>query len=325
VQVQSLDGPGAVELVDLPEPAPHHLLTPESGVVIEVRAAGLSFPDVLLTRGEYQIRMEPPFVPGLEVAGVVRTATPDTGVEPGQRVAAFTFIGGLQDLAIAPGFMTFPLPERLSFEQGAGLVLNYHTVYFALKLRGGLEAGETVLVHGAAGGVGTAALQVAKGLGARTIAVVSTDEKERVALEAGADDVLRSDGPWRDEAKERTGGRGVDLVLDPVGGERFIDSLRALATGGRAVVVGFTEGLIPQVKVNRLLLNNTSIVGAAWGAYAMARQDVEGEIGRAVNRLVDDGHVTPIVGSTFPPQRTAEALTLIDERGALGKVVIDFS
>jgi NADPH2:quinone reductase len=189
-------------------------------------------------------------------------------------------------------------------------------------LRGRLAEGETVLVHGAAGGVGTATLQIAKGLGARTIGVVSTDEKEQVAREAGADEVVRSDAAWKDEAKELSGG-GVDVVVDPVGGDRFIDSLRSLAENGRVVVVGFTGGSIPEVRVNRLLLNNVEVVGAGWGAFVMGKPDVNREIGEAVNRLVDEGSVRPIVGARFPLDQAADALELIDGRGATGKVVLD--
>jgi NADPH2:quinone reductase len=189
-------------------------------------------------------------------------------------------------------------------------------------LRGRLEEGETVLVHGAAGGVGTASIQVAKGLGCRVIGVVSSDEKERVAREAGADEVLRADGPWKDEAKEASGG-GVDVVLDPVGGDRFTDSLRSLAEGGRVVVVGFTGGSIPEVKVNRLLLNNTEVVGAGWGAYVLAKPEVNREIGDGVLALAEKGFVAPIVGARHPLEEAAEALRLIDERGALGKVVLE--
>ncbi|GAC1522312.1 MAG: NADPH:quinone oxidoreductase family protein [Thermoleophilaceae bacterium] len=323
LQVESLDGPAATRVVDAAEPSSHHQLTPGSGVVIDVHAAGVSFPDVLLTRGRYQVRMEPPFIPGLEVAGVVREATDDIALEPGQRVAGFTFIGGLAERAVAPGFMTFPLPDALSFAEGAGLVLNYHTAYFALKLRASLRDGESVLVHGAAGGVGTAALQVARALGARAIGVVSSDEKERVARAAGADEVVRSDGDWRTEARELTGGEGVDVVLDPVGGERFTDSLRSLATGGRIAVVGFTEGSIPEVKVNRLLLANTSVVGAAWGGYVMTRHDVEREIGVAVNEMAAAGQVKPYVGATHPLEQSREALESIEQRRALGKVVVE--
>src|SRR5688500_11961198 len=323
LQITELSGPAsALTLGDVPEPDPTHMMTGTEGVVVDVHAAGVSFPEVLQTRGEYQVKPPLPFVPGSEVAGVVRSAPEGAGVEPGDRVAAFCMLGGFAEVAVAPDFMTFRLPEALDFAQGAGLILNYHTAYFALKLRGRLAEGETVLVHGAAGGVGTAALQVAKGLGARTFAVVSSDEKDRVAREAGADEVLRSDGPWKDEAKERSGG-GVDVVLDPVGGDRFTDSLRSLGEGGRAVVVGFTAGSIPEVRVNRLLLNNLDVVGAGWGAYVLAKPEVNREIGEGVLALAERGFVAPIVGARFPLERAAEALELIEGRGALGKVVLD--
>src|SRR5919202_2573855 len=179
VQIVNLDGPDqALEVTDLPEPEPPHMLTPGEGVVIDVHAAGVSFPEVLQTRGEYQVKPPLPFVPGSEVAGVVRSAPAGAGVRAGDRVAAFCMLGGFAEVAVAPEFLTFKLPEALDFAQGAGLILNYHTAYFGLKLRGRLAAGETVLVHGAAGGIGTAAVQVAKGPGARTIAVGSSDEKE---------------------------------------------------------------------------------------------------------------------------------------------------
>ena len=163
------------------------MLTPGSGVVVEVHAAGVSFPEVLQTRGEYQVKPELPFVPGSEVSGVVVAAPDGSGLAAGDRVAAFCMLGGFAETAVAPAWLTFALPKGLDFSQGAGLVLNYHTAYFALVTRGRLARGETVLVHGAAGGVGTAALQIAKGLGARTIGVVSTDDKAQVAREAGAD------------------------------------------------------------------------------------------------------------------------------------------
>jgi NADPH:quinone reductase len=170
--------------------------------------------------------------------------------------------------------------------------------------------------------VGPSALQVARGLGAHTIAVVSGDAKQRVAERAGAETVLRADGPWKDEAREISGG-GVHLVLDPVGGDRFTDSLRCLRADGRVVVVGFTGGSIPEVRVNRLLLSNTEVVGAGWGAYALARPELCRDIGRALEPLIEAGHVSPIVGARFPLQRAAEALREIDERRATGKVVLD--
>jgi NADPH:quinone reductase len=323
VQITELSGPDtALRLEDLPEPGATHMLSGDRAVVVDVHAAGVSFPEVLQTRGEYQVKPPVPFVPGSEVAGVVRSAPEGAAVSQGDRVAACCLLGGFAEVAVAPEFLTFPLSDELDYAQGAGLILNYHTAYFCLKLRGRLAEGETVLIHGAAGGVGTAAIQVARGLGARTIGVVSSDDKEQVARDAGADEVVRSDGPWKDEAKELSGG-GVDVIIDPVGGDRFTDSLRSLAEGGRVVVVGFTAGSIPEVRVNRLLLNNVEVIGAGWGAYVMAKPQVNMEIGEAVNAMVDAGFVRPVVGARFPLEQAAEALKLIDGRGATGKVVLD--
>jgi NADPH:quinone reductase len=312
IQIVELSGPeSALKLVDIPEPG-------GDGVVIDVRAAGVSFPEVLQTRGAYQIKPDLPFVPGSEVAGIVRRA--GAGFDEGDRVAAFPMLGGFAEVAVAQPHFTFKLSEKLDFAQGAGLILNYHTAYFALRTRGRLVKGETVLVHGAAGGVGTASIQVAKGLGARTIAVVSSDEKEQVARQAGTDEVVRSTGKWKDEV---TALGGADLVIDPVGGDRFTDSLRSLNADGRVVVVGFTGGSIPEVKVNRLLLNNIDVVGAGWGAYIGRRPEIVGEIAEALDRLIESGHVAPLVGARLPLERAADALKLIEGRGATGKVVLE--
>src|SRR3954451_8539877 len=311
IQITNLNGPDeALELADVPEPEPSHMLTPGSGVLVDVHAAGVSFPEVLQTRGEYQFKPDLPFIPGSEVGGVVR----DTG----QRVAAFCFLGAFAEVAVAPEYMVFPIPDEWDFALGAALVLNYHTAYFSLKVRGRLAEGETVLVHGAAGGVGTATIQVAKGLGARVIGVVSSDEKEQVARDAGADEVVRAEG-FKDAVKELG---GADLVLDPVGGDRFTDSLRSLREEGRVVVVGFTGGAIPEVRVNRLLLNNIEVIGAGWGAYVMSKPEVTRQIGAEISRMIDDGVVRPIVGSRFAFEDAAEPLKLIDGRGATGKVVL---
>lgn len=298
------------------------MLTPGRGVLIDVEAAGVSFPEVLQTRGEYQLKPPLPFVPGSEAAGTVRSAPEGSDLRVGDRVAGFPMLGGFAEVAVSPEFLTFRLPEVLDFRQGAALILNYHTAWFSLVIRGRLREGESVLVHGGAGGVGTASIQVAKGIGARAIAVVSSDEKEAVAREAGADDVVRSDGPWKDEVKELTSG-GVNMVIDPVGGDRFTDSLRSLTEGGRVVVVGFTGGTIPEVKVNRLLLNNVEVIGAGWGAYVMGKPDLNQEIGAEIDALIESGCVRPIVGATFPLARAGEALSLIDGRGATGKVVLE--
>jgi NADPH2:quinone reductase len=324
VQIAELTGPeSALRVVDLPEPEASHMLTPGSGVLVDVHVAGVAFPELLQTRGEYQFKPELPFVPGAEVGGIVRSAPDDAVVSAGDRVAAFCFLGGWAEVAVAPSHFVFPLPDSLDFAQGAALVLNYHTAYFSLVTRGRLQSGETVLIHGGAGGVGTASIQVARGLGARTIAVVSSDDKERVAREAGADEVVRSDGAWKDQAKELTGGKGVNVVLDPVGGDRFTDSLRSLAEGGRVIVVGFTGGSIPEVRVNRLLLGNTEVIGAGWGAYVMSKPDVSAAIGVELAKLIDSGFVKPVVGQRFPLEEAAEALGVLDRREAVGKVVLD--
>ena len=323
VQIVEETGPdSALRLVELPEPEASHMLTPGAGVLVDVHAAGVSFPEVLQTRGAYQVKPPLPFVPGSEVAGIVRSAPDGAAVKPGDRVAAFCALGGFAEVAVAPEYFTFALPDALDFAQGASLILNYHTAYFSLVTRGRLREGETVLVHGAAGGVGTATLQVAKALGARTIALVSSVEKARVAEQAGADQTVLLGDDWKDEVKELSGG-GVEMVLDPVGGDRFTDSLRSLRPDGRVVVVGFTGGSIPEVKVNRLLLGNTEVIGAGWGAYVMGRPEINREIGAAIDTMIEQGFVRPIVGQRFPLQRAADALHTIDERRATGKVVLD--
>src|SRR5205807_9828932 len=188
-------------------------------------------------------------------------------------------------------------------------------------MRGRAKEGETVLVHGAAGGVGTATIQVAKGLGMRSIAIVSTEDKRAVAAAAGADETVVLSDSWKDEVKERSGG-GVDVVIDPVGGDRFTDSLRSLREDGRLVVVGFTGGAIPEVRVNRLLLGNTEVVGAGWGAYVMAKPQLNREIGAAIMEMIAGGAIAPVVGERFTLERASDALLAIDERRATGKVVL---
>jgi NADPH2:quinone reductase len=322
IQITEETGPdSALKLVELPEPQASHMLTPGSGVLVEVHVAGVSFPELLQTRGQYQMKPPLPYVPGSEVGGVVISAPEGAAVKAGDRVAAFCALGGWAETAVAPEFFTFPLGD-LDYAQGAALVLNYHTAYFSLRVRGRLKEGETVLVHGGAGGVGTASLQVARALGAKTIATVSTEEKRKVAEEAGADHVVMIAEGWKDEVVEISGG-GVDMVLDPVGGDRFLDSLRSLAEDGRLVVVGFTGGSIPEVRVNRLLLKNTEVIGAGWGAYAMGKPELTREIGAAIGRMIDAGIVAPLIGQRFGMEDAAAALHTLDERRALGKVVLD--
>ena len=316
VQITTLDGPSALEVVAVDEPAAR-----PDAVVIDVHVAGVTFPEVLQSRGEYQLKPELPFTPGSEVAGVVRSAPEGSGLSVGQRVAAFPGLGGFAEVvAVAPS-MVFPLPDSVSFEAGASLPMNYLTVHFGLVRRGQLKSGETVLVHGAAGGIGTAATQLAVALGAKVIAVVSSPDKVETAHAAGAQDVVLVEG-FKDAVKELTGGRGVDLVVDPVGGDRVTDSLRSLGREGRLLVIGFTGGEIPQVKVNRLLLNNLSVVGVGWGAFWMGDVPFLQEQWADLLPLLEAGRLDPVLGAIFPLEEASKALLELDERRATGKVLL---
>ena len=316
VQVVRLEGPEGVDVVDVPEPA-----ADDGQVLVEVHAAGVSFPDLLLSAGRYQLKPELPFTLGVDIAGVVRGAPEGSGFTAGDRVACVLPYGGWAELVALDAGSVFPLPDSVSFEQGAALPMNYLTAHFALAVRGALRPEETVLVHGAAGGVGTACLQFAKGYGARTIAVVSTEEKGRTAQAAGADEVVLVDG-FLESVKKLTDGNGVDIVMDVVGGDLMTDSLRSLATLGRLLVVGFTAGAIPEVKVNRLLLNNIDVRGVGWGAYAMARSGFMRSQWDELLPMMESGVIDPPVGTTYPLEDVRQALTDMAERRTLGKSVL---
>lgn len=318
ILLPELRGPDALRLDEVPEP-----VAGEDTVLIEVAAAGVSFPDLLLTRGEYQIQPEPPFVPGVECAGRVLQAPAGSGLEEGMRVAAMTGVGGgWAERAVAPAMLTFPVPDALSDEQAAGFVMNYHTAWFALARRARLQPGEVVLVHGAGGGVGTASIQVAKGLGARVIAVASSERKADAARQAGADAVVDPGDAWLDAVKEHTTRRGVDIVVDPVGGERFADSVRALAPEGRLLVIGFAEGRIPELRMNRVLLRNADVVGVNWGGFLGHDPSILRAGRAALDELIEAGHVAPIVGEVYPLEQAAQALKDLDGRRAVGKLVL---
>ena len=317
IRVTSLDGPQSLELAEVDEPAA------DGGIVVDVHAAGVAFPDALLTRGLYQYRPALPFTLGAELAGVVRSAPDGAHVKRGDRVLGLTMIGGaMADTAVLSADRVFSLPDNVGFEAGAGLLFNDLTVYFALTVRGRLAAGETLLVHGAAGGIGTSTLRLAPALGAsRVIAVVSTEEKKDVARAAGATDVVLADG-FKDAVAELTGGKGVDIVMDPVGGDRFTDSLRSLAPAGRLLVVGFTGGEIPTVKVNRLLLNNVDVVGVGWGAWTMTHPGALAEQWEGLAALLKSGTLAIPKPDVYPISRAAEAVASLENRAARGKVVV---
>jgi NADPH2:quinone reductase len=312
--ITALTGPDAVEVRDVPDPVP------EPGqVLIDVAYAGVVFPDVLQTRGEYQLRPELPFTPGWEVAGLVRADA--GGFAAGDRVAAMPVTGGLAETVAVDADMVFPLPDEVPLATGAALPLNYLTMHFALLRRAALRTGETVLVHGAAGGVGTAACQLAAAYGARVIGVVSTPDKGEVARAAGAHEVVPVDG-FREEVRRLTDGRGVDVVVDPVGGDRFTDSLRSLAREGRLVVLGFTGREIPTVKVNRLLLTNTSVLGAASAEFWRSEPGYAGRQWRDLVPLMRSGAIDPPIGSVFSLEETATAIREIDQRRAAGRLLV---
>ena len=318
IRVTTLGGPESLELVDIDEP-----IADDGGVVVDVHAAGVAFPDALLTRGLYQYRPELPFTLGAELAGVVRSAPQGAHVKPGDRVLGLTMIGGaMAETAVLSADRVFRLPDDISFEAGAGLLFNDLTVFFALTARARLAKGETVLVHGAAGGIGTSTLRIAPALGAsRVIAVVSTEEKKDVARAAGATDVVLADG-FKDAVAELTGGKGVDIVMDPVGGDRFTDSLRSLAPAGRLLVVGFTGGEIPTVKVNRLLLNNVDVVGVGWGAWTLTHPDSLAQQLNGLAALLKSGKLAVPQPDVYPLDRAAEAVAALENRTARGKVVV---
>lgn len=314
VQVVAPTGPADVRIREIEEPSPG-----PDDVLIEVHRVGVSFPDLLLSRGEYQLKPEPPFSLGVDVAGTVVSGA---GFEPGQRVAAVFAYGGAQERVAIPAMSTFALPDGTTYDEGAALPMNYLTAQFALAERGDLQPGETVLVHGAAGGVGTATIQVARGMGARTIAVVSTEEKAAIATAAGADEAVLLDG-FKDAVKDLTEGHGVDVVLDVVGGDAFTDSLRSLAPQGRLLVVGFAAGQgIPEVRVNRLLLNNVDVRGVGWGAYAMLRPGYMQEQWQALLPMIESGVVKPPIGKVYDLEDFGRALVDMDERRTLGKSVV---
>jgi NADPH:quinone reductase len=323
IQITKLDGPTSIELVDVEPPNPTR-----DQVLISIRAAGVAFPELLQSRGLYQVKPTLPYTPGSEVAGVVVSAPADSGFAEGDRVVAITtfegadqttlpMLGGFSEQAVAAVDMTFALPDDVSFEKGASIPLNYFTAYFALIERGRLVAGESVLVHGAAGGVGTAAIQIARAFGAsRVIAVTSTPEKGAIAVAAGADEFILVDG-FADAVKALG---GVDIVVDPVGGDRFTDSLRSLKENGRILVIGFTAGTIPSVKVNRLLLKNISVVGVGWDVHK--RPGHMRSQWNAIEPHIRSGVLSPVIEAAYPLRDASAALLAIEQRRVSGKIVL---
>lgn len=314
---QELTGPAGLVYTDVEDPAPS-----DDAVIVDVGASGACFPDLLLTRGEYQLRLEAPFTPGLEVAGTVRSAPADSGFTVGQRVSGFTMIGGYaEQVAVAPDSLQ-PVPDGIDDATAVCLLGNYTTMFFALTRRGALQAGETVLVLGSGGGIGVASIQLAKALGAKVVAMVHRPDAMDFVAGLGADVVLPLGDGWRQAVLDATGGRGVDMVVDPVGGDAFDDAVRVLAPEGRLLVIGFAAGGIPTVKVNRLLLRNISVVGVGWGEFARVTPGAGAEMAAGLSKLVEDG-LRPPAPVRYPLSEGAAALQALADGKIHGKLVLE--
>ncbi len=298
---------------------------PQAGQArVLVKAASLNFPDILIVQNKYQFKPAPPFVPGSEFAGIVEAVGPGvTGVKPGDRVAAVAGTGGFGTHALVAAEKLVPLPEGMSFEHGAAFLMTYGTTQHALLDRGALKAGETVLVLGAAGGVGTAAVQIAKAAGARVIAAASSDEKCQLCREIGADETINySSGNIRDALKALTGGKGPDVVYDPVGGDLAEPVFRSIAWRGRYLVVGFAGGGIPALPLNLMLLKGASVVGVFWGDFVRREPEAFKRDMQQLGQWYAEGKVKPVMDQTLPLSELMAAYTRMGERKVVGKLVL---
>ena len=291
------------------------------GVVVRVSAVGINFPDLLACRGMYQYKPPLPYVPGCEVAGVVEEVGPDSKFAVGDRVAMFVWEGGFAEWVSAPDRNVMILPDSASMETGAGLIVNYHTVFFGLDVRGRLQKGESVLVLGAGGGIGSAALQVGRAMGARVVAGVTDETQERTARAAGADEVMFLEDGFSSEMQRLTAGRGFDMVLDPLGDRFFDEAIRGMAPGGRVLVVGFAAGQVPKIAVNRLLLRNISVVGVAWGAYLDVDPRIVASAGARLSEMLEVDAIAPHIADRFQFGQIPVALEKLGRGEIRGKAV----
>jgi NADPH2:quinone reductase len=311
--------PSELRVSEAPEP----VVRPGT-LLVEVRAAGCNFFDILMLKGQYQVKPSFPFVPGAEVAGDVIAVGPGVeGFQVGDRVFGSPGLGAFAERALLPAAGAWKLPAAMPYEQGAAFPIVYPTSWAGLVLRARLEPAETLLVHAAAGGVGIAAVQIGKALGARVLATAGGADKLEVARRAGADvaiDYLEEDFAARVMAE--TGGRGADVIYDSVGGDVFDRSLKCIAWNGRLLVIGFASGRIPEVKANRILLKNIAVVGLHWGAYAMHEPKRIPETFEALFDLYAQGRIAPVVYRAYPLEAVSEALQALGSRQTYGKVVL---
>jgi len=314
--------PESLRIEDWDDPVPG-----DKQVLVDVAAAGINFPDVLSIAGKYQVKTPTPFVPGNEASGTVAAIGKDVSrFNIGDKVIVISQGGAFAEKYVADEHMTMPLPDGLGFEQGAGFAVTYGTSYHALKQSADLQEGETVLVLGAAGGVGITAVEIAKAMGARVIAAASSDEKLEFAREAGADELVNYlEVPLKETVKELTGGKGVDVVCDPVGGEIADQAFRATAWHGRYLVIGFASGDIPTFSANIALLKEASIIGVWWGTWSAKNPAVHVQNFKELGALIAAGKLTPRVTESYSLDDFLPAFLAITERRARGKVILRMS
>jgi NADPH2:quinone reductase len=312
------DGIESLEVGEFPDPVP----LPGTALV-EVKAAAVNFADTLMVSGRYQVKPDLPFVPGLEFSGVVVTADGVDGLAPGDRVCGFVGVGAMAERVVAFPGSIIPLPDQIDFANGATIPVAYGTAYHALVDRAHLLEGETLLVLGAAGGVGLAAVQIGKVLGATVLAAVSSEAKADAARQAGADEVVRYDvEPLRDGITRATSGRGVDVVYDPVGGDLTELAYRSTNWNGRLLVVGFASGEIPSIPLNLSLLKGSSLVGVLWGRFNIEEPEKSAGNNLVIMGWIADGSLSPSVQRVFPLDDAVAAFRWVAGRNAVGRVVI---
>lgn len=316
---RSLTGFEDLHVEELPSPP----LQPGS-VRIRVRAAGVNFSDTLITKGKYQVKVEPPFTPGMEAAGEVVEVAAGVPLAVGTRVATLLDYGAYAEEIVVSAERVVPIPDAMSYETAAGFMVTYGTSHVALRHRAGLRAGETLLVHGAAGGVGLTAVEIGKRIGAKVIATASDDRKVQIARDHGADHGIntRENPEFRDEVKSLSGGRGADVVYDPIGGDIFKQSLRCIAWEGRILLIGFASGEVPQIPANHMLVKNCSAVGVYWGAYLQKDPQVLVNAHRELFAWYEEGALRPHISASYPLETGVEAIRALAERRTTGKVVI---
>tara|TARA_B100001113_G_scaffold304445_1_gene264753 strand:- start:6731 stop:7702 length:972 start_codon:yes stop_codon:yes gene_type:complete len=312
--------PNLLEIKEIEKPKPN-----KNEVLIDVQAAGVNFPDALMVQGKYQIVMDPPFTPGNEVCGYVEDSGDDVDIENGTKVIALPPIGGFSEYVCVDKNLVIPVSEKVDSMAGASLPINYGTCYYALKRRANIKEGETLLVLGASGGIGTATIQLAKIMGVKTICAVGSNEKAEYVKSLGADEIIRYDQiDLKETVKDLTNGKGVDVVMDPVGGNITEQALRATAWNGRLLVVGFTDGNIPKIPLNLTLVKGVSIVGVWWGRWTTTSPEETAEDFSELLSFIEKGELDIKPNNVHTIEETPLALENFLSRKNIGKTVISF-